>query len=577
MKNTRSKEDLVYSTNAVLRITIIYLVLGSLWILFSDKLLSQYISDPAMLTGLQTVKGWFFILITAGLLFILIRRNMLALQKARSETETLSKHIQFFSRYANDIILLIDSEGRILEANERASQLYGYDASELLNFRIQNLHPPDVFQLLQENMQLAKKQEGAIFETISIRKDGSRFPVEVSSRLIEVDGKNFFQNIIRDITERKEAESKLKESERKLFTLMSNLPGMAYRCSNDPKWTMEFASEGCFNLTGYSASELINNNRISYAEIIIEEDREEVWQSVQIALVNKKPFTLEYRIRTKNGKMKWVWEQGAGVFSEEGELEALEGFIIDITERKEAEEKIKIAKEKAEESDRMKSEFLGQVSHEIRTPLNIMLSYNSILKEELQGKIQEGLNSSFASIDSAGKRLMRTIDLILNMAAFQTGHLAPNLKSVDFGVLLSNLIKEFTDSVKKPDLKLLFTIETDNPSVVADDYIAAEIFQNLIDNAFKYTPSGEIEVRIYRNKHNDLCVSVRDTGIGISQEYLPYLFKPFSQEETGYTRRFEGNGLGLALVKNYTDMLGAKVLVESEKGKGSMFTVMFGN
>ena len=140
--------------------------------------------------------------------------------------------------------------------------------------------------------------------------------------------------------ERKRAEEELWQSQRSLKTLMSNLPGMAYRCRNDPNWTMELISDGCFDLTGYQFSELIGNQKVSYADLIHLDDRELVWNDVQAALQAGKPFHLVYRITTATGEEKWVWEKGCGIFSAAGDLLGLEGFVTDITDRKQAEEKL---------------------------------------------------------------------------------------------------------------------------------------------------------------------------------------------------------------------------------------------
>lgn len=144
-----------------------------------------------------------------------------------------------------------------------------------------------------------------------------------------------------EILVRKQAEEVLKESKRSLSTLMSNLPGMAYRCLNDRDWTMKFVSEGAYDLTGYKYSEMVDNRETAYADLIIPQDQDDVWGGVQSAVNLKKPFKLVYRIRHKSGQEKWVWEQGRGVYSHEGELLALEGFIADITERIKAVESLK--------------------------------------------------------------------------------------------------------------------------------------------------------------------------------------------------------------------------------------------
>jgi len=138
------------------------------------------------------------------------------------------------------------------------------------------------------------------------------------------------------VIERKRAEGTLRESRRRLATLMANLPGMAYRCANDRDWTMEFVSKGCLALTGYTPPEIIKGKKVTLAALIHPDDVDEVWNQVQEAVKHKRPFQVQYRIRTKDGTEKWVWEQGCGVFAPDGELQALEGFIIDITEQRRA-------------------------------------------------------------------------------------------------------------------------------------------------------------------------------------------------------------------------------------------------
>jgi PAS domain S-box-containing protein len=147
------------------------------------------------------------------------------------------------------------------------------------------------------------------------------------------------ESLEQHVTERDQAENALQESQRTLSTLMSNLPGMAYRCRSDGKWTMEFVSEGCFGLTGYRPTELIENRKVSYGQLIHPVDRESAWNEVQTAL-QEKSFQITYRIITATGEEKWAWEQGRGVFSPAGDLLALEGYVIDTTEQVLAQEKL---------------------------------------------------------------------------------------------------------------------------------------------------------------------------------------------------------------------------------------------
>jgi len=148
------------------------------------------------------------------------------------------------------------------------------------------------------------------------------------------------------VVERRRAEEALAESERQLATLLGNLRGMAYRCQNDPDWTVEFVSEGSRPLTGYDPDDLIDNATLAYADLILPDDRQRVWNTIQDALGRGDPFQLTYRIRSADGSVKWVWEQGRGVLDEDGEVLALEGFITDITEQRRVEEALRESEER---------------------------------------------------------------------------------------------------------------------------------------------------------------------------------------------------------------------------------------
>lgn len=170
-------------------------------------------------------------------------------------------------------------------------------------------------------------------------------PVELLESLKQVTN-DMIQNVSRQIADRKKAEEEAQESERLISTLMKNLPGMVYRCRNDRNWTMTFVSDGCVSLTGYSPRDLVDNRKISFNNLIHPDDREMVREQVDLAVCQQRHYQIQYRIQDAFGNEKWVWEQGSGVYSEEGELQALEGFINDITERKTAEVLLKASEEK---------------------------------------------------------------------------------------------------------------------------------------------------------------------------------------------------------------------------------------
>jgi signal transduction histidine kinase len=261
----------------------------------------------------------------------------------------------------------------------------------------------------------------------------------------------------------------------------------------------------------------------------------------------------------------------------EGKPVYLAGFTIDITENKKMLDEILRAKEVAEKANQLKSEFLAQMSHEIRSPINTIVNFNTLIEEELRDKKSEEMDVCFSGIDSATKRVTRTIDLILNMSEIHLGTYEISNREINLSQILNNLVKEYKKLAAGKNLELVLKIETKNTLLKTDDYAVNQIFANLIDNAIKYTERGFVKVKVGENNKGLLIVEVIDTGKGISKEYLPRLFEPFTQEEQGYSRKYEGSGLGLSLIKNYCKLINAEISVDSEKGSGTVFTVVFNN
>jgi PAS domain S-box-containing protein len=246
---------------------------------------------------------------------------------------------------ANDAIFLMKDD-KFIDCNKKTTELFGCPKDEIIGKSPQVFSPdyqPNGLlsnEMALNKINLALSNNPQFFEWTHKKCDGSLFYAEISLKKIDLQNDYYLQAIVRDITKRKNAQKIISDQQRELHTLMSNLPGMAYRCKNNFNWTMQFVSEGCFPLTGYKPDELINDRVISYAQLIHKDDQLFVNDDVQKALVNKEPFTLLYRIISSDGKEKWVWEKGRGIYDEQNYLIYLEGFITDITERKTAEEKI---------------------------------------------------------------------------------------------------------------------------------------------------------------------------------------------------------------------------------------------
>jgi len=474
---------------------------------------------------------------------------------------------------SDDVVFITDVEGNITYVNPAFEKIYGYSKEEVIgqNPKIlkSGLHSEEIYKKFWDTL-LDKKV--VIDQLKNKTKDGRIITLDISANPIINNENNIigFLAIQKDITERKKIENKLLESEEKYKHLIKRSPVGILIMS---KGKIVFTNPALLNTLNYSSEDEILGKPIfdfihpDYVESAVQRFNKLTTKGGTV------PATEEKYIR-KDGATIDVLVLGQSI-SYEGEL-AVQGYIYDITARKEIESNLILSKEKAEQADKLKSEFLAQISHEIRTPINVILSFASLLKEEVQDKIDsEELASSFSVIGTAGKRLIRTIDMILNMSQLQTGTYDYEAEEQDiFSDVIEKIYYEYSFLAKDKNIELKLTKVTDNNIIKIDGFTVGQIFTNLIDNAFKYTSEGSIEIKI-QNDEKKLTVDIKDTGIGIAKEYLPSLFDPFTQEDKGYTRRFEGTGLGLALVKNYCELNNAEISVESEKGKGSTFRVTF--
>jgi signal transduction histidine kinase len=254
----------------------------------------------------------------------------------------------------------------------------------------------------------------------------------------------------------------------------------------------------------------------------------------------------------------------------------------EITERLRIEEalqhegvRLERALESALDASRLKSAFLANTSHEIRAPLQVVIGSIELIGDHLAEQNDESQKDHTEGAERACVRLLRTIDNILDISKIEAGafNLVPT--QLEIGPWLERLLADFRFIAERKGIALTCTIDEPNARVVFDEYCLTQALTNLLDNAIKFTEKGEVVCRLYRAADRRLCLDIRDSGIGISEEYLPHLFEPFSQEQSGSTRRFQGTGLGLSLTRQYLGLNGAEASVESEKGKGTTFTIHF--
>ncbi len=240
----------------------------------------------------------------------------------------------------------VTPKGKFVYTNEKVRDKLGYSKEELDDMYVWDIDPSYPEEKRKEFWEELKDQKIMTFESEHKTKEGETFPVEITTHHMELNGREYEFAFAKDITEEKEAREEREEQNRQLKRLFSNLPGMVYRCLNNENWTMRFVSDGCKELTGYDPDELIADKELAWNDLIRPEDWGSVSDEIRDSLEKEEAFEVTYRIETKDGEEKWVWEKGQGIFDEESEIIPIEGFIQDITERKKMEEELREEKKR---------------------------------------------------------------------------------------------------------------------------------------------------------------------------------------------------------------------------------------
>ena len=243
----------------------------------------------------------------------------------------------------------------------------------------------------------------------------------------------------------------------------------------------------------------------------------------------------------------------------------------EVEARKRTETDLVAARDRAEQSDRLKDAFITTMSHEIRTPLHVILGYVDLLRAPDE-EIRDEKEMFISSMKNAGNRLMRTVEEVLHISSLRTGTFKMQKQDVELVSAAKTVVRNYRDTAADRGLRLVFRSDLVRAQVQADRYSIDQVLTNLLENALKYTETGSVEVGVDGDE-TSCRITVKDSGIGMSAEYLNSAFDVFSQEQIGYNRRYDGLGLGLALTKRYVELHGGEITVHSEKGQGSEFCV----
>jgi len=644
------------------------------------------------------------VILTSGSILALIIRNQRVIfyrEKYEGELDRLAlvKHFDYILKFANDIILLIDNDLTIVEANDRALDFYQYTRDEFIGMKVERIRAPETLLQLQIALKNLNDNESATFETIHMRKDNSTFPVEISSRVVMIEGSKYYQTIGRDITERKRIENTLMESEDRFRKIFEESPFSMLMTGKD--FGIIRANISFCKLIGYQEEELksftfrnfthpeyIDNDEISLLRLIagelpvyhtekryIRKDGSVIWGSTTVSIIRNKNEDVQFflvmiediTLRKKasaeldnsvsllkaafestedgllvvdasgktvqyNQKFTDMWNiprkilltgednklldyvkselvnpetfldkikqlyskpdetsfdllefRDKRYFERYSQPQKINGISVgrvwsfrDITKRKRTEADLISAKEKAEESDRLKTAFLHNVSHEIRTPMNAIIGFSTLLNEP--DLSEEERRQYIDIIFQSGSQLLSIINDIVDIANVESGQAKVNLTEFNLNSKLKKLNEQFSIIGKQNNIKIILSMSLpDDASVInTDSTKLIQILSNLISNSVKFTKNGQIDFG-YVLKDEFLEFFVIDTGIGIASEYHSRIFDRFFQIDNTVSRQYSGTGLGLSICKGYVDILGGVIKVESESGKGTkfLFTIPF--
>jgi len=495
----------------------------------------------------------------------------------REQTETaLKESEEKFRIMAEEISdgISITVDGINYWMNKAFAGIFGYEKAELENksteFVIATECISDFNSQLQDRLKSAN--ESSLFEITGKKKDGSRITIEVNTKLIDFENKKAVLLVIRDISRRKSAEKAMLHSETSYRGLFNSTSDAIY--IQDKNGVFQDVNEGAIKMYGYPREELIGKTP-EFLSPPGKNDLEKTLKHVELAFQGM-PQKFEFWGLAKNGR----------VFPKEVKLnkgyyfgkEVIIAFAQDITERKLTEQHLMEAKEKAEESDRLKSAFLANMSHEIRTPMNAMIGFTQLLTE-FESNPEERENY-ISLIQGSCNDLLGLIDDIIDISKIEAGQFKIFKSDYFVDNILSDLSVSFIEYLKtkedKKHLQIIYKKPDDLQKVIVHtDYNRIkQIFRNLISNAIKFTDKGSIEFGYYLEKIDKITqikFYIKDTGIGIPEEKVDLVFESFRQVHQTKSRIYGGTGLGLAISKKLVELLGGKIWVESTFGKGSTF------
>ncbi len=483
----------------------------------------------------------------------------------KQEANLLASEKKFRNLFKNHaaIKLLIDpNDGQIVEANEAAEKFYGWSAAELKQKKISDINtlPP---KQIEKEIEKVRSRQNVHFNFQHRKADGTIADVEVFSSKVTFEGKDLLHSIIHDVTGSKDTE--------KMLNLMSKTVEQSpvSIIITNKSGSIEYINNTFCQTSGYTSDEVIGKNIDNFRSGHHPEDFYKIlWKTVE----SGEKWQGEIKNKRKNGTFYWEHEIIFPISEPDGTITHYVGIKEDITEKKQMVNELVKAKEKAQESDKLKSIFLTNLSHEIRTPLNGIMGFVNLLQKPGLG---EDVRQKYLDIvQTSSEHLLKTLHDILEISQLETEQITVYKTEFELNAAIDFVYQQMKNKIweKQLEFKIDNKLEQDNCILYTDRSMLETILRHLTDNAIKFTEKGFIKLSVEHTNEN-ISIKIHDTGKGIPKDRINAIFDRFVQADVSSTRLHEGAGVGLSIAKGYADLLGAPINVESTPGQGSTFTI----
>ncbi|PJJ07270.1 PAS domain S-box-containing protein [Flavobacterium sp. 1] len=497
-----------------------------------------------------------------------VKEQELLIEKLNDEKQDLT-NFEYFVKDSLDLICIADSNRYFKMVNDAFSEVLGYTKEELLSKSfLEFIHPDDLEATLTVFQSLTESSRITDFENRYIKKNGDFVILQWKANLNTAN--DLVYSIARDITDIRKTQEKLLSSEKSL--------NEAQKIAKIGSWdfilmTQELNwSNELYEI--FEFEKIPNDPQLynKYLSCFYPKDVEKLKRNIDNTIANKMPYEMEHKIILPNQTIKWVFCTGVSIVDNNDNVVALKGVVQDITQKKQIENTIK-AKEKAEASNKAKSDFLANMSHEIRTPLNGIIGFTDLL---LKTKFDKDQLEYLTTVNESANTLMEIINNILDFSKIESGKLELISEEIDIYELSNQIINLFKYEANHKKIDLVLYIDPAVPQFIkGDSFRLKQILVNLLSNAMKFTFSGHIKLNIIQTEEDDVIskikFSVVDTGIGIETQNQQKIFQSFIQADNTTTRKYGGTGLGLAISSQLLALKKSKLKLTSSYGAGSEF------